>query len=342
MTTKEQATRVTVMAMRNANNEAEDPATLIRGTDVHVQSAAATFCDFVRNFASVEEQAQATSCGWWGRLWWRRRQRRGGGDDGVGESRGENSWGIPSNSEEEHDNRTSTAKAPVYLQKLEQILLRGKSNSPSDSLTNQNNMTTKRQRSTRRQNSPTVGVQNNMLPYRLKYNITMQDVRELMSRTNHRRWNRAIIYPSHGRGWCDHIPLLNGFANVPSLILSTTCIRELCFVWGDGIFMKILGIGQARGSSAQEIRPFGILFPSTATIANSQLWFPSNNNSSHHLQQTVPRILFKTQHYAQGLSSRYCKRIIGSKRVVIGAYKLYALSVAISDRYTRDGQGELL
>jgi len=40
---------------------AEDPATLIRGTDVHVQSAAAAFRDFIRTFVSVEESERVVA-----------------------------------------------------------------------------------------------------------------------------------------------------------------------------------------------------------------------------------------------------------------------------------------
>ena len=36
-----------------------DASTLVRGTDVHVQSAAAAFRGFVRNFVSVEDSERA-------------------------------------------------------------------------------------------------------------------------------------------------------------------------------------------------------------------------------------------------------------------------------------------
>jgi len=130
----------------DANNESEDPATLIRGTDVHVQTAAAAFRDFVRSFVSVEESERLMAKEAKRKSKRRRRAAAGGagggggdddddGDDDMGESRGENSWdNLPSDSEEENENETPQ-KPPVYLQKLEQILLRGKSDSTPDSLT---------------------------------------------------------------------------------------------------------------------------------------------------------------------------------------------------------------
>ena len=133
-----------------ANNDTEeDPATLIRGTDVHVQSAAAAFRDFVRNFVSVEESERQMAKEV--RRKSKRRRRAlaaaggaggggGGGDDDdndgddtMGESRGENSWDLPSDSEDE--NEEQEPKRPIYLQKLEQILLRGASDASADSLT---------------------------------------------------------------------------------------------------------------------------------------------------------------------------------------------------------------
>ena len=126
----------------------EDPETLIRGTDVHVQSAAAAFRDFIRNFISVEESERriAKEIKRKGK-----RKRRavagaaggagggGGGDDSdddMGEeSRGENSWDLPSDSDDEEENETTTPKVPVYIHKLEQIMLRGQSDSTPDSLT---------------------------------------------------------------------------------------------------------------------------------------------------------------------------------------------------------------
>ena len=132
-----------------ADEEEEDPETLIRGTDVHVQSAAAAFRDFIRNFISVEESERriAKEIKRKGK-----RKRRavagaaggagggGGGDDDSDdddmgeESRGENSWDLPSDSDDEEENET-TPKVPVYIHKLEQIMLRGQSDSTPDSLT---------------------------------------------------------------------------------------------------------------------------------------------------------------------------------------------------------------
>ena len=127
--------------------EDEDETTLIRGTDVHVQTAAAAFRDFIRNFVSVEESERAIA------KEARRKNKRkrraaaaaaggaggggGGGDDDddddiAGESRGENSWDLPSDDE---DDENATPKVPVYMRKLENILLRGHSEPTSDSLT---------------------------------------------------------------------------------------------------------------------------------------------------------------------------------------------------------------
>ncbi|KAL7436522.1 hypothetical protein ACHAXH_005386 [Discostella pseudostelligera] len=131
------------------NNETtEDPTTLIRGTDVHVQSAAAAFCDFILNFVSVEESERRIAKERKRKLSQRRRRRvasgagAGGGggdsdgeDDGMGDtSRGGNSWDIPSDSEEENEGEAEGGKTPLYLHKLEQILLRGHSDSTQDSL----------------------------------------------------------------------------------------------------------------------------------------------------------------------------------------------------------------
>ena len=126
-----------------------DAATLIRGTDVHVQTAAAAFRDFVRNFVSVEESERAMR-----RVQLRRRRaarRRaaaaaagagggGGGDDGDGpgggESRGENSWDLPSDDEDmEEDGEDPAEKIPVYLRQLERILLNGRAEGDADALT---------------------------------------------------------------------------------------------------------------------------------------------------------------------------------------------------------------
>jgi len=127
------------------NPEEEEETTLIRGTDVHVQTAAAAFRDFIRNFVSVEESERAMA------KEARRKNKRkrraaaaaaggaggGGGDDDddddiAGDSRGENSWDLPS---DEEDDENSTPKVPVYMRKLENILLRGHSEPTADSLT---------------------------------------------------------------------------------------------------------------------------------------------------------------------------------------------------------------
>lgn len=98
--------------------DADDPArphedegdggdqTLIRGTDVHVQSAAEAFRDFVRNFVSVADSE--------------RRVARQEDDTSVMEE----------DEEEDEGNKT-----PLYLHKLEEILLRGNAVNHSDSLT---------------------------------------------------------------------------------------------------------------------------------------------------------------------------------------------------------------
>lgn len=131
------------------NEEIEvDETTLIRGTDVHVQTAAAAFRDFIRNFVSVEESERVMARE--ARRKSKRRRRAaaraaaggagggGGGDDnddddGIGEdSRGENSWDLPSDDE---DDENASPKVPVYMNKLENILLRGYSEPTTDSLT---------------------------------------------------------------------------------------------------------------------------------------------------------------------------------------------------------------
>ena len=129
------------------DEDEEDETTLIRGTDVHVQTAAAAFRDFIRNFVSVEDSERAMAKE--ARRKSKRRRRAaaaaggaggggGGGDDddddGIGgeESRGENSWDLPSDDE---DDENATPKVPVYMRKLENILLRGHSEPTADSLT---------------------------------------------------------------------------------------------------------------------------------------------------------------------------------------------------------------
>ncbi|KAL9188628.1 hypothetical protein ACHAXT_007006 [Thalassiosira profunda] len=119
-------------------NDEDDPETLIRGTDVHVQSAAAAFRDFVRTFVSVEDSARRMAREA-RRLGRRRRRAAGGGgggddddddgDDTLGASRGESTL------ESDDEDDAPETKAPVYLNKLEQILLRGKSDAGADSLT---------------------------------------------------------------------------------------------------------------------------------------------------------------------------------------------------------------
>ena len=133
--------------MNPEEDEEEDATTLIRGTDVHVQSAAAAFRDFIRNFVSVEESERVMAKE--ARRKKKRRRRAaaaaaaggaGGGDgdddddddDIAGDSRGENSWDLPSDDE---DDENATPKVPVYLRKLENILLRGRSDPTPDSLT---------------------------------------------------------------------------------------------------------------------------------------------------------------------------------------------------------------
>ena len=125
-----------------AEAEAEDPATLIRGTDVHVQSAAAAFRDFVRNFVSVEESERRLAR----ERRMTRRRRRGGaggrgraaaaaaaGDDGDGDDVGDDD--SDSDSEDDDEERDDEIPPPLYLRRLEQILLRGRSDSTPDSLT---------------------------------------------------------------------------------------------------------------------------------------------------------------------------------------------------------------
>mmetsp|Transcript_27161 Transcript_27161/g.58199 ORF Transcript_27161/g.58199 Transcript_27161/m.58199 type:complete len:853 (+) Transcript_27161:2791-5349(+) len=53
----------------------------------------------------------------------------------MGESRGENSWDLPSDSDDDENTNGNNKAAPIYLQKLEQILLHGRSDSTPDSLT---------------------------------------------------------------------------------------------------------------------------------------------------------------------------------------------------------------
>ena len=84
----------------DVNMEEPQDATLIRGTDVHVQSAAEAFRDFIRNFVSVAES-----------------ERKIASDEG------------------DDDRMEEGDKTPVYLNKLEQILLRGSVTHNSDSLT---------------------------------------------------------------------------------------------------------------------------------------------------------------------------------------------------------------
>lgn len=129
----------------NDNNNGEEPSqedstTLIRGTDVHVQTAAAAFRDFIRNFVSVEE-SERNMAKEAKRLGKSKRRRGGaGGGGGGGDDDGDddddmsdsNSLDdIPSEDEEEDEK----PKIPIYLQKLEQILLRGHSSPTADSLT---------------------------------------------------------------------------------------------------------------------------------------------------------------------------------------------------------------
>ena len=124
---------------------AEDPATLIRGTDVHVQSAAAAFRDFIRTFVSVEESERVVAK--------ERRQKsrrararraaaaaggNGGGGAGGDDDDDDNGWDVPSDSDDDDSNGDEEGgnnKAPLYLRKLEQILLRGQSETTPDSLT---------------------------------------------------------------------------------------------------------------------------------------------------------------------------------------------------------------
>jgi len=133
--------------------EGGDDTTVIRGTDVHVQTAAAAFRDFIRNFVSVEESERVLARE--ARRLARRKRARaaagggaggggGGDDDGDGDGdanngngEGENNSLFPSDSEDEDDERDNNndPKIPIYLQKLEQILLRGHSSPTPDSLT---------------------------------------------------------------------------------------------------------------------------------------------------------------------------------------------------------------
>lgn len=89
--------------MNHPEEEIGEGATLIRGTDVHVHSAAEAFRDFIRNFVSVAESE--------------RRIARVEGDDASMEQ------------EEE------AVKTPYYMGKLEEIILKGSTVSNADSLT---------------------------------------------------------------------------------------------------------------------------------------------------------------------------------------------------------------
>ncbi|KAL3794766.1 hypothetical protein HJC23_012776 [Cyclotella cryptica] len=89
-------------------DEDEGDTTLIRGTDVHVQSAAEAFRDFLRKFVSVAESERAIA------------KRGGGGDD---------------DDDDDVSMQEEAAKIPLYLAKLEEILLRGHSSNNPDSLT---------------------------------------------------------------------------------------------------------------------------------------------------------------------------------------------------------------
>ncbi|KAL7490291.1 hypothetical protein ACHAW6_016045 [Cyclotella cf. meneghiniana] len=84
----------------------EEDKTLIRGTDVHVQSAAEAFRDFLRNFVSVAESERVIA-------------NRGNAD----------------NDDDDVSMQEEPPKVPMYLAKLEQILLRGHSPNNPDSLT---------------------------------------------------------------------------------------------------------------------------------------------------------------------------------------------------------------
>lgn len=116
-------------------NDGEDPATLIRGTDVHVQSAAAAFRDFIRTFDSVEESERVVAKE--RRQQARRaRARRAAGGGAGGGNNDDDDWDVPSESDvDEEDDVGGKNKAPLYLRKLEQILLRGHSDTTPDSLT---------------------------------------------------------------------------------------------------------------------------------------------------------------------------------------------------------------
>ena len=139
----------------------EDPATLIRGTDVHVKSAAAAFRDFVRGFISVEESERRMA-----EEARRRRKRRraaggagggdggddddddddddrdeggGGGGGGGGDDDDDGNGRTPRGEDGDDDDAASRASSarppPLYLAKLEQILLRGRSEGAADALT---------------------------------------------------------------------------------------------------------------------------------------------------------------------------------------------------------------
>jgi DNA replication licensing factor MCM4 len=85
----------------NHENETEgEDTTLIRGTDVHVQSAAEAFRDFIRNFVSVAESERQIA--------------RGDDDDAS---------------------MDDDEKTPLYMAKLEEILLKGHTVNHADSLT---------------------------------------------------------------------------------------------------------------------------------------------------------------------------------------------------------------
>jgi DNA replication licensing factor MCM4 len=116
---------------------AEDPATLIRGTDVHVQSAAAAFRDFIRTFVSVEESERVVAKERRQKSRRARARRAAAAGGAGGDDDDDNGWDVPSESDDEDSNSGEDGgnKAPLYLRKLEQILLRGQSETTPDSLT---------------------------------------------------------------------------------------------------------------------------------------------------------------------------------------------------------------
>ena len=102
------------------------------------------FRDFIRNFVSVEEIERVLAREMKAKRKKRKRVRAaaggvGGGDgdddDGGGDDDHQSapSWNIPSDDDEEEED--SKPKIPIYLQKLELILLRGHSSPTHDSLT---------------------------------------------------------------------------------------------------------------------------------------------------------------------------------------------------------------